>query len=231
MNNKPEFLTVGDIVTNCWLYILESEPDIAGKKPCAVIDPGDEEGRIISRLDELNWFPRYILLTHGHYDHLAALPGLAGTFRKEGGGAFPEIGIHRLDALYLGKDSLNAHRNCMAAAGGSPAYVDALWKPLPEADLLFEEGDTAGPFKVIHLPGHSPGSAAFFDEKNGVLFSGDTLFMGSWGRTDLPGGNERQLCQSLARLLSMKGEILVCPGHGPCTSIKDEQRIARLLKS
>ena len=227
MRNKIELLTVGDIGTNCWLYALEPNPDSSGKQPCVVIDPGDEAALIISRIRELKWFPRYILLTHGHYDHLAALPDLAETFRGEGEGTFPQIGIHRLDAHYLGKDSLEVHRSSMTAAGGSAAYVDALWKPLPRADILFEEGGLAGPFTVMHLPGHTPGSAAFYDEKAGVLFSGDTLFMGSWGRTDLPGGNEMQLYQSLKRLLAMNEETVVCPGHGPATSVKDEKRVLK----
>jgi len=227
MGNKIDLIRVGDIGTNCWLYPLEPNPASSGKQPCVVIDPGDESSLIISRLRELHWLPRYVFLTHGHYDHVAALPDLAETFREESGGAFPQIGIHRLDAHYLGKDSLEIHRSSMSAAGGSAAYVDALWKALPPADILFEEGDQAGPFKVMHVPGHTQGSVSFYDEKAGVLFSGDTLFMGSWGRTDLPGGNERQLYQSLSRLLSMNGEIVVCPGHGPATCIKDEQRLIR----
>jgi len=228
-----EQVVVGDIGTNCWLYALEADlypADVpAGKRPCVVIDPGDEAGLIISRLNELQWFPVYIFLTHGHFDHLAALPDLYENFREKGDGAYPQIAIHRLDSNYLGKNSLDIHRDSMSAAGGSPAYVDALWKQLPEANILFEEGGVAGPFTVLHLPGHTQGSAGFYDEKTGVLFSGDTLFQGNWGRTDLPGGDEDQLYQSLKRLLSMKQEIVVCPGHGPATSIKDEQRIVKFL--
>ena len=245
MEKILESLTVGDIGTNCWLYSPE-DGLYNGKRSCYVIDPGDEAGIIISRLKELQWFPRYILLTHGHFDHLAALPELveefcndrisagseapAGSQPSSGNDALLQIGIHRLDALYLGANALDIHRESMIAVGGPPSYVEAIWKPLPEADLLFEEGDKAGSLAVLHLPGHSQGSAAFYDEKQGVLFSGDTLFQGNWGRTDLPGGNEAQLYQSLKRLLSMKQEIAVCPGHGPMTSIRDEQRILRYLR-
>ena len=239
MQTKIEQIIVGEIGTNCWLYAPEEEPPAsdtqtggythAGKRSCVVIDPGEEGGRIVSRLRELRWFPRYIFLTHGHFDHLAAMPDLLESFRGEGGGAYPQVGVHCLDAHYLGKNALNAHRESMTAAGGSPAYVDALWKPLPDADIIFGEGDKAGPFTVLHLPGHTQGSVALYDESSGVLFSGDTLFQGNWGRTDLPGGNEEQLYQSLRRLLGMKPEIVVCPGHGPATSIKDEQRIKRFL--
>ena len=101
---------------------------------------------------------------------------------------------------------------------------------MPDADLFFEEGDTVGPFRVLQLPGHTPGSAGFYDEKAGVLFSGDTLFRGTWGRTDLPGGSEAQIYQSLKRLLSMKGDIVVCPGHGPATTIEEEAGLLRYLQ-
>jgi len=233
MEKILEFITVGDIGTNCWLYSPE-DGFVNGKRSCYIIDPGEEAGVIISRLKELQWFPRYILLTHGHFDHLAALPDLVEEFSKEKvspeADPSPQIGIHRLDAHYLGAKALGIHRESMIAAGGSPSYVEALWKPLPEADLLFEEGAKAGTLTVLHLPGHSPGSVAFYDEKHDVIFSGDTLFQGNWGRTDLPGGNEAQLYQSLKWLLSMKQEIAVCPGHGPMTSIRDEQRILRYLQ-
>ena len=223
MNKKIDLLTVGDIQTNCWLYSLDDDGN--GGKPCVVIDPGDEANLIISRLKELNWVPRYIFLTHGHIDHVAALPELLAAYEMTFTGMEQKIGVHRLDTHYLGKDSLEVHRYSFTAAGGSAAYADAIWKPLPDADLLFEDGDTAGPFTVLHVPGHSPGSSAFYDEKTGVLFSGDTLFRGTWGRTDLPGGNDEQLRQSLKRLLSMNKEIVVCPGHGPPTTIGEEIRL------
>jgi glyoxylase-like metal-dependent hydrolase (beta-lactamase superfamily II) len=182
-----------------------------------VIDPGDEAGAIISRLRELRWVPLYIFLTHGHFDHLMALPDLLEAFGKDA-----KAGIHRLDAHYLGKDAMRHHRDSFAAAGGNPVYFDTLRISLDEADILFEEGDKAGPFRVLHLPGHTPGSAGFYDETNGILFSGDTLFRGDRGRTDLPGGNEEEIQKSLKRLFSMKSGTVVCPGHGPATTIKEE---------
>ena len=230
MNKKPELVIVGAISTNCWIYPLEDEE--ISPQPCIVIDPGDEAKKIVSRLQKHGLVPRYIFLTHGHFDHLAALPDLIEAVSK---GMFgqtleqhpehcpvPKVGIHRLDAHYLGNGALQAHRESMTVAGGSSAYVDALWKPLPDADILFEEGDTAGPFKILHLPGHTQGSVAFYDEKAGVLFSGDTLFKSGYGRIDLPGGNEAQIIQSLRRLFSMDGEISVYPGHGPVTTIARE---------
>jgi hydroxyacylglutathione hydrolase len=155
-----------------------------------------------------------------------ALPDLLEAFDKGVFGAHdkPKVGIHRMDANYLGKDALNVHKKSYAAAaGGNSSYIDAIWKPIEEADILFEEGDTLPPFKVLHVPGHTPGSAAFYDEKADVLFSGDTLFQGDRGRTDLPGGNEALIQQSLKRLRSMDEKIVVCPGHGPVTTIGEER--------
>ena len=223
-DKKIDCIIVGDIETNCWLYRLEEEQ--GGLKPCVIIDPGDEAGKIIARLKGLAWVPRYIFLTHGHFDHIMALPDLAEAFANGtfGSSATPKTGIHRLDAHYLGKGAFTAHRNSYSAAGGNPAEVGALWKPMPDADILFEEGDKAGPFRVLHIPGHTQGSIGLYDEEAGVLFSGDTLFKGDWGRTDLPGGNEDQIQQSLKRLLSMDVNIAVYPGHGPATSIGEERQ-------
>ncbi|MCL2093511.1 MAG: MBL fold metallo-hydrolase [Treponema sp.] len=229
-DKKIEGMVVGLVQTNCWFYPLEETQDTekgpSGEQPCVVIDPGDEAPLLIKRLDELGWIPRYIFLSHGHFDHLFALPDLIEHYNK-----FldtpPQVGIHRLDVQYLGKDAYGAHQESVRAATGSSAYLDPLWKPLPEADLIFEEGSQAGPFQILHVPGHTPGSVCFYDREGGLLFSGDTLFRMGRGRTDLPGGNEEQLHQSLARLLSMDKGTKVYPGHGAVTSIGDELQYYR----
>ena len=223
MNDKIDRVIVGAIETNCWLYPLEESGEMC---PCVIVDPGDEAERIVSWLQEKNCFPRYIFLSHGHFDHLIALPGLIEAFEK---GAFghssrPEIGIHRLDAHYLGKNAKKFHQESFIAVGGSLDYLDSIWRAMPDADILFEEGDTAGPFRILHIPGHTQGSVGLYDEKAGVLFSGDTLFKGDCGRSDLPGGNRGQIQESLKRLVSMEEGITVYPGHGPVTDIKEERK-------
>jgi glyoxylase-like metal-dependent hydrolase (beta-lactamase superfamily II) len=207
-------LTVGIIETNCWLYPL-------GEKEAAVIDPGAGEDLIISTLKKLNLTPRYILLTHGHFDHIAALPELMAACSGK-----PEIAIHKLDSKYLGPDAYNVHRPNIIAAMGDVSYVDVFLPPgkkeMPPADFLLEEGGTIGPFTVLHLPGHTGGSAAFWDKNEGVIFTGDTLFKGNYGRTDLPDGSEREIFDSLRRLFAMDGSTKVYPGHGETTTIARE---------
>ena len=204
-------LIVGPIETNCWIYPL-------GEKEAAIIDPGDEAGRIIVNLKKLSLVPKFILLTHGHFDHIAALPQLVQSFAEVN----PQIAIHRLDAEYLGPGAYASHSVSMKAAMGSTAFLDALWNDMPPPDHLLDEGSVVGPFTVLHLPGHTQGSVAFWDKEENALFSGDTLFEGNYGRTDLPGGNEAAIFSSLRRLFSMDADIDVYPGHGRKTKIGRE---------
>ena len=210
-------LTVGALATNCWLVPLEPPGPLERSRPCAVIDPGDQAAVIIARMERLRLYPRMILLTHGHFDHLAALPDLAAAFAQDG----VEIAIHPGDAASLGPGAYSVHQASFAAAGAS-AYVDGLWKPMPAPTRLLAEGERIGPFMALHLPGHTPGSAGLLLEEAGILFSGDTLFQGGVGRTDLPGGDWRLLQASLERLAGLDPALAVYPGHGPVTAIGAE---------
>jgi len=214
MSKKITQLIVGAIATNCWIYQL-NETD------AAIIDPGDEAQKIISALEKISLVPRYILLTHGHFDHIAAVPELAAAFSKHN----PQIAIHRLDAEYLGAQAYSSHSVSIKAAMGDTSFVDALWNDMPPPGRLLEEGDVIGPFTVLHLPGHTRGSIAFWDKEEGVLFTGDTLFANDYGRTDLPGGDENAIFASLRRLLAMDGNIKVYPGHGNTTTIGGEAEL------
>jgi len=215
---KIRHIIVSDFATNCWIYPLDSADGTPGGE-CAVIDPGGEGSRIIAFLNQFQLTPRYILLTHGHFDHIGAVPALAAQYKEA------EIAIHGEDAEYLGPDAYAVHSRSISAIAGNTEYVDALWEDMPSPDKCLAEGDKIGPFTVLHLPGHTPGSIGLWDEKAGVLFSGDTLFCGNYGRTDLPGGNTAQLFASLKRLLAMDGGIQVYAGHGPATLIGREAEL------
>jgi glyoxylase-like metal-dependent hydrolase (beta-lactamase superfamily II) len=217
---KP--VIVGPLETNCWLYPLadQADPAFDGRRPCAVIDPGDDPERIIEQMEALSLYPRYFLLTHGHFDHISALAVLAARYA---GPAAPEIAIHREDADCLGPEEDRVRRSAPGGAVEANRLLD-FEADLPLPGILLSGNERIGPFTVLHLPGHSPGSVAFYDPAAGVLFSGDTLFRDDVGRADLPGGNNVRLEESLRRLFALDGGTMTCPGHGPVTTIGEERR-------
>lgn len=195
-------LSVGPIMANC--YILGCEKT----KTAVVIDPGDEAGRILMALAESRLTLKYILNTHGHFDHVGANKAL-----KDATGA--DILIHPDDAAML------ADLSGMASAMGM--HIENS----PPPDRTIRDGDliTFGQITltVIHTPGHSPGGVSFYT--NGVLFPGDTLFAGSVGRTDFPGGDFNKLKESIQkRLFVLSDEVVVYPGHMGKTTIGMEKR-------
>ncbi|MDR2796041.1 MAG: MBL fold metallo-hydrolase [Spirochaetaceae bacterium] len=214
-----EKIVVGDLEANCWIVPLD-DPRSGGLSPAALIDPGADASEIIACLDRRGLYPKCILLTHGHFDHIAALPDIYSYY--SGKDQKPLVAIGRGDLMYIGSESLAAHRESFAMAGGNPYYIDQLWQPMPEADRVLDEGDTIEIFSVLHLPGHTQGSVAFFDGENRRLYTGDTLFRAGIGRTDLPGGDWGAIQKSLGRLFKMDGNIKVYPGHGDSTSIAQE---------
>ncbi len=191
---------VGPLENNC-LIIADEE-----SKEALVVDPADEPDRILDFIGENHLKVKYIVCTHAHFDHVGALVDI-----KEGTGAI----------IVLHKDELFPYRNVNKQA--------AMWgfsaDPLPEPDMLVSEGDFLEVgglrFEIFHTPGHSSGGICLYGE--GILVSGDTLFAGSVGRTDLPGGNMELLKKSFQRLISLPGEVRVLPGHGPETTIKKEK--------
>ncbi|MDR3147722.1 MAG: MBL fold metallo-hydrolase, partial [Treponema sp.] len=181
-------LILGANSTNCWIVVYGPPPgNPAGDSPrlCALIDPGAEPDTIIAQLSALALRPSHILLTHGHFDHVLALPDIHRSYPEA------PIAIHRDDLPYLGPD-------CPHLSGHSLG----LGKALPgESIRELEDGDRIGPFRVLSTPGHTPGSVVFLLEEQRIMFSGDTLFKGDCGRVDLPGGDQGSIEQSLKRLL------------------------------
>ncbi len=199
----------GTMQANC--YIVEDE------HAAVVIDPGYLEKQITSYVAENPNKIKFILLTHRHFDHLNA----ANALRKMTGA---KIVIHELDEGGLYSDLLSLGN----MAGNFYGHAD----PDAHADVYIDEGDTvtAGKmvFKVLYTPGHSEGGVCYLCEN--VLFSGDTLFKGSIGRTDFPSSNNAEMRESLDRLCTLPDDTAVYPGHGPMTTIGYEKQTNMFLK-
>lgn len=195
-------LIVGPLQVNC--YILADEKT----KEAVVIDPGGDAKDILRAVRERDLVVRYIVNTHGHFDHIGANGEL-----KQATGA--EILLHAGDAPVLKSAELHA------------AAFNLTTNASPPADRYVSAGDviTAGEvqLRVLHTPGHSPGGISLAEE--GMVFTGDALFAGSIGRSDLPGGDLMTLLRAIREnLLTLPGETRVFPGHGPASTIADEKR-------
>lgn len=214
-----ERVVVGQWKTNCYIYS-------STKKECIIIDPGGSEEEIASRVDVLNMVPVGIALTHGHVDHLAALGKLRDSYAARGY-KLP-IAINPADRRFLGTGGREIHRENLEFLGLDELGffgVDA--DELPKADVRLKEGDRVFnmDLTVLETPGHTPGSVCFYAEKEGILFSGDTLFFDGVGRSDLPGGSEKKLRESIQKkIASLPPETRVFPGHGPFTTVEREKR-------
>ena len=195
-------LAVGPIQANCFIAGCEET------RHAAVIDPGDEADRILLALAEAKLNVVQIVNTHGHFDHVGA-----NRRMKQATGA--PILIHALDAPMLGLLSRSAAAWGMSAENSPPPD-----RTIDEGDLI-EVGTHT--FRVLHTPGHTPGGVSLLCDR--VLFVGDTLFAGSVGRTDFPGGSFDELKASIrGKLFTLPPEVTVYTGHGPETTIGAEKR-------
>ncbi len=195
-------VVVGPLQVNC--YIIGDE---AAKK-AMVIDPGDEPDMIMDAVRKNNLTVEYIICTHGHFDHVGAVSDI----KKETGA---KVVLHREDLAIYDSAADLAH------------YFGLELEPQPAPDLFVKEGDIIKmgslSFEVHQSPGHSPGGIILYGE--GIVITGDTLFAGSIGRTDLPGGDEKKIGKSLRSLLSLPDATRVLSGHGPSSTIGREKRV------
>ena len=203
-SSRPEVesLIVGPLFSNCYV-VWDKEV-----KQGVVIDPGDDADMILKTINELGVEIKYILATHGHFDHVGAVAPLKRKLKVE-------FLAHEEDFFFI-EDGENAARRW---------NVDIEQPPKP--DRFIKDGDKIrfGEFEleVLHTPGHSPGGVSFLYDH--MLFGGDTLFQGSIGRTDFRKGSFEELSKSIkTRLYTLPDNTIVYTGHGPVTTIGDEKR-------
>ncbi len=209
-------VSVGILGTNC--YIVEKDGF------SAVIDPGENPSLIQKVIEETLSQPlTHIILTHGHFDHVGALNDIHKLHPEAVIAISEKTNISTQNIQLQAKYILGNYYN--GTCFGSKEFE------IPKATLLLKDRDKLGPFQVLYTPGHTADSICLYMEKiekeagkNGILFSGDTLFCGSYGRTDL-GGSFEDIKISLERILALPKETIVFPGHGENTIIGEEQHL------
>lgn len=193
-------LVVGPLQVNCFVISDEKTGE------SMVIDPGDEPDRIIDVIKGNGLKVKYIICTHAHFDHVGGITELKDETDAK-------IVIHQEE------------RELYNSAMDQAAFWGYELAPLPEPDMFVKEGDKIEighlSFEVFHSPGHSPGGICLYGE--GVVFTGDTLFAGSVGRTDFYGGDINKLKKSFLRLMSLPPDTKVFCGHGPLSTIRQEK--------
>lgn len=214
-----ERIVLGPLHTNT--YILAT-----GKKECIIIDPGPDGEAICKNLDMINMVPHTIIFTHGHIDHTSGSRTIQKYFSERG--LQVKVGIHKNDAPYLAEDATTLNRGFLPPNNSKAQQAfDQMYRSLPDPDFEMNENDSipGTGLRVIHTPGHTPGSVCFYDEEKESLFTGDTLFFDGIGHSFIPEGEEDRLLSSInEKLLVLPSATRIFPGHGPYTTIEREQR-------
>lgn len=197
-------MVIGLVRTNCYIVYTEDT------KKAVIIDPAADSRRIMGELSALGVTPEAVLLTHGHFDHMLAADSLRNDYHIP-------VCVHKADAELLKHPNLNCSEQFLHMA-----YAIS-------ADEELEDGQNLrfldGALTVISTPGHTEGSCCYYAKSENILFSGDTLFQGSVGRTDLPTGRAAQLTNSIReKLFVLPEETLVLSGHGDQTTIGEEKQ-------
>lgn len=201
---KIKELVVGMVQTNC--YIVYNEEI----KEAVVIDPGDEAERITAECRKLGVEVKAILLTHGHFDHVMAVPELKKTWNVSVYAYEKEVGLLLDEAYNLSEQFIREKVS---------VKTDIALQDRAKFDMI---GYT---FELIATPGHTAGSCCYYIESEKTLFSGDTLFEGSYGRVDFPGSSSTDMLHSVAEvLLDLPDEVKVYPGHMGYTTIGTERK-------
>jgi glyoxylase-like metal-dependent hydrolase (beta-lactamase superfamily II) len=209
-----ETVVLGDFQANC--YCVRADQ---AASECLVIDPGLEPEPLVQFLKQENLTPAAILLTHGHADHIGGVE----TLREHWPGV--QVAIHKLDAAMLTNpaENLSVIAGCMVQTRPAELLLDSENTYYQAAGLQF---------RILHTPGHSPGGICLYSANDEVLFSGDTLFAGSVGRSDFPGGSHELLIQMIKeKLLILPEQTKVYPGHGPATTLRSEKKFNPFLTS
>lgn len=197
---KIDTMRLGMIGTNCYIFRADDAPK------CAIVDPGDDGERVAAWLKGQGLEPEAVLLTHGHFDHILGIPGLQAQW--------PDLPVycHPADVGTAKTTSLFGQTFPAVCSFGNV-------RTYKEGDSLTVAGITV---EVLETPGHTPGSVTL--KAGDVLFTGDTMFRGSMGRTDFPGGSEEQIMASLRRLAKLEGDYQVCPGHEGQSTLEHERK-------
>lgn len=206
---KIEKFVLGALQTNSYLILNEDTKEVV------IVDPAICPDYVLSHVKSKGYIPKAILLTHGHFDHVMGIEGWVSNYEIP-------VYLHEDEKEVLANPKLN-----LSVMMGKYYAYDKV-QTLKDGEVLELAGFS---FKVIHTPGHTKGGCCYYEEREGVLISGDTLFQASVGRSDFPTGSMSTLVRSIKeRLFVLPDDVMVYPGHNNLTCIADEKKYNPFVK-